>query len=163
MEEYDVEGELQAWLRDAKKIVVAGIGNQLRRDDFAGMKIVKDMKGKVSQKVYLIECETVPESFIQEIVEFRPTHILVIDAALLDGSYGSVKLIKDLKISLPAISMHMLPLQIFFAYLRSTLGAKVALLAIQPKITDFGEGLSREVDDSAKNLVKILLKILSKI
>jgi hydrogenase 3 maturation protease len=161
MDESDVERELQAWLRDAKKIVVAGIGNPLRRDDLVGMKIVQDIKGKVPQKVYLIECETIPESFIQEIVEFEPTHILVIDAALLGESCGSVKLMEELKNASPAVSTHALPLKIFFGYLRSVLGAKVALLAIQPKKTGYGEGLTREVAGSADNLAKILVRVLS--
>jgi Ni,Fe-hydrogenase maturation factor len=52
-------------------------------DDFVGVKIVQDLNGKVSDNVYLIECETVPESYLQQIVDFNPTHILLIDAAVL--------------------------------------------------------------------------------
>ena len=163
IETKDIEDTLKKWLSDLQRVVIAGTGNPLRKDDFVGMKIVQDIKGKVSEKVYLIECETTPESCIQEIVEFKPTHVLVIDAALLGESHGNVKLIEELEVATPAISTHMLPLQIFCKYLRSTLGAKVALLAIQPKKTDFGEGLTREVEDPAKNLAKILVKILSKI
>ena len=64
-EEYDVEKELKTWLSNAEKVVVAGIGNPIRMDDFVGTKIVQDLQGKVSEKIYLIECETVPENFMQ--------------------------------------------------------------------------------------------------
>lgn len=163
MDEYDIESELQIWLSDAKKLVVAGVGNQLRRDDFVGMKIIKDIKEIVSQKIYLIECETIPESYIQEIVEFNPTHLLFIDATLFGELCGSVKLLEELKDTSPAVSTHTLPLSIFFGYLRSILRAKVALLAIQPKKTGYGEGLTKEVKSSANNLAKILIRVLSKI
>ena len=82
-DKYCIETELREWFRGAERIVVAGIGNPIRMDDFAGVKIVQDLKGQVSDKVMLIECETVPESFIQQIIDFKPTHILLIDAAIL--------------------------------------------------------------------------------
>jgi len=46
-------------------------------DDFVGVKIVKNLEGKVSDGVQLIECETVPESFLETIIEFSPTHVLL--------------------------------------------------------------------------------------
>lgn len=153
---------LQAWLKNAKKIVVAGIGNPLRRDDFVGMKIVRDVKDKFRkrEKTLFIECETVPENFIQQIEEFKPTHVLVIDAAIIDEPAGSVRLVEKLGATAPPVSTHMLPLQIFCEYLRHSLGAKVALLAIQPKETSFGEGLTREVAETAQTLTEILAKVL---
>jgi len=36
---YNVQKELKKWLSDAKRVVVAGIGNPLRMDDFVGVKI----------------------------------------------------------------------------------------------------------------------------
>jgi hydrogenase 3 maturation protease len=161
MDKNDLEKELQGWLEDPGAIVVVGIGNPLRGDDFVGKKIVQEMRDRGPKRVCLMECESVPENSIQDIADFQPTHVLVIDAALMNESYGTVKLITDLRLIPSNISTHTLPLQIFCGLLRNTSGAKVALLAIQPKTTDFGEGLSREVEDSAIALVKILAKILS--
>jgi len=159
--EYDVERELRRWLEGARRIVVAGIGNSLRGDDFVGMKIVQDMKGRVSRKVSLIECGTVPEGFMPEIMEIKPTHILIIDAASLGEPYGAARLVEDLKAARPAISTHMLPLQAFCGYLRDALKAKVALLAIQPKKINLGEGLTAEVAHSAEKVSGILAGILA--
>jgi len=61
---YNVQKELKAWFSEAKRVVVAGIGNPIRMNDFVGVKVIQDLWGKVSEKVYLIECETVPENFI---------------------------------------------------------------------------------------------------
>lgn len=158
---YNVQKELKKWLSDAERVVIAGIGNPIRMDDFVGVKIVQDLRGKVSEKVYLIECETVPESFIQQIVDFNPTHILLIDAAILGLKLGESRLIKPEQLTnFAAFSTHMLPLRIFCEYIAKTTKAKIALLLIEPKKVDFGEGLSLEIDATAQDITDALLKVL---
>ena len=157
----NVEADLKNWLSNAQKVVIAGIGNPLRKDDFVGVEIVRDLQNRVSRAVYLIECETVPESFIEPITEFKPTHILIIDAATLNLKPGSSKLIEpDQMAKHPAVSTHALPLRIFCEYLAKTTGAKIALLVIQPKDTSFGEGLTSKLRETATNLTNLLLKLL---
>ena len=157
----DIEVDLKNWLSNAQKIVIAGIGNPLRKDDFVGVEIVRNLQNRVFQSVYLIECETVPESFIEPITEFNPTHILIIDAALLNLKPGSSKLIEpNQMVKQPPVSTHSLPLRIFCEYLATTTGAKIALLVIQPKDTSFGEGLTLELRKTAINLTNLLSKIL---
>ncbi|MGC8998449.1 MAG: hydrogenase 3 maturation endopeptidase HyCI [Candidatus Bathyarchaeia archaeon] len=155
------EKKLREWLSNAERVVVAGVGNPIRMDDFVGVKIVHDLHGKVSEKVLLIECETVPESFIQQILDFRPTHVLLIDAAVMGLEPGNCRLVKPEHLKVfPAISTHILPLRVFCDYLSKTLEAKIALLLIEPKETDFGEGLSGEVEAAAGRIVNLLMSIL---
>jgi len=158
-----IEETLKNWLSKAPRVVIAGIGNPLRRDDSVGVKIVSNLqKMKIPRSVYLIECETVPESFIEPITRFKPTKILIIDAGSLNSEPGSAKLIDTKQlVAQPAISTHTLPLQIFCDYLRRTTGAEIALLTIQPKDTSFGEGLTIEVEKTAKRITSLLSKILT--
>lgn len=159
---YDLEKELKKWLKDAYRIVIAGIGNPMRMDDFVGVKIAQDLKGKVSGRVMLLECETVPESYVQQILDFDPTHLLLIDAAFLGLKLGEAKLVNpEQLVGSSAFSTHMLPLRIFCEYLRKELKISIALLLIEPKKTDFGEGLEPEISSSASKIAKILNKILS--
>ena len=158
---YNIQKELKKWLHGAERVVVAGIGNPIRMDDFVGVKIAQDLKGKVSEEVYLIECETVPESFLQPIVEFDPTHVLLIDAAILGLKPGESLLVDPEKLTaFPAFSTHMLPLRIFCEYLAKTTKAKIALLLIEPKKVDFGEGLTLEVEASSEKIADVLLGLL---
>jgi Ni,Fe-hydrogenase maturation factor len=53
-----------------------------------------------------------------------------------------------------------LPIQIFCEYLAKTTGAKIALLLIQPRDTNFGEGLTCELRLARKKLVNDLAKII---
>jgi hydrogenase 3 maturation protease len=158
---YNIEKDLKKWLLDARRVVVAGIGNPIRMDDFVGVKIVQDLRGKVAERVYLIECETVPESFIQQIIDFKPSHVLLIDAAILGLEPGNARLINPDQLTMfPAYSTHMLPLRIFCECLTETTDAKIALLLIEPKATDFGEGLTPEIEASAREIVSTLLNFL---
>jgi len=156
----ELEESLRAWLSGAKKVVIAGVGSSLRRDDFVGVQIVKNLGNKVSGNVFLLECETVPESFLEPISDFKPTHVLIIDAALLNLKPGASRLVEPEEITGVPISTHILPLGLFSKYLMETTGARVALLAIQPKETDFGEGLTEELKKTAKELTDILIKVL---
>ncbi|MBX5320585.1 MAG: hydrogenase 3 maturation endopeptidase HyCI [Candidatus Bathyarchaeia archaeon] len=159
--EKSADKKLKEWLSNAERVVVAGIGNPIRMDDFIGVKIVRDLYGKVSEKVLLIECETVPESYIQQIVEFNPTHVLLIDAAVMGLEPGEYRLVKPEHLEVfPAISTHMLPLRIFCEYIAKTTNAKIALLLIEPKQTDFGEGLSREVAAAEQRIFCSLKSVL---
>jgi len=159
---YDVQKALKKWLANAERVVVAGIGNPIRMDDFVGVKIVQDLKGKVSERIFLIECETVPESFLQPIVTFNPTHVLLIDAAILELKPGETRLMDPERIAdFPAISTHMLPLRIFCEYLTATTKAKIALLLVEPKNVEFGEGLTPDVQAAAEKITNILLKLFS--
>jgi hydrogenase 3 maturation protease len=156
--------ELKNWFSNAKKIVVAGIGNPIRSDDFVGIKIIQDLQGKVSEKVCLLECETVPESFLSEIEEVHPTHVLLIDAAFLGLKPGEASLEDAEKVAnFPAVTTHVLPLRVFCDFIKQSSGAKVALLLIEPKCMEFGEGLSAEVQASATLLAGVLAGLLGKV
>jgi len=158
---YNVQKELKKWLSDAERVVIAGIGNPIRMDDFVGVKIAQNLRGKVSEKVYLIECETVPESFIQQIMDFDPTHILLLDAAILGLRPGDSKLVKPEQLTnFPAFSTHMLPLRIFCEYIAKTTKVNIALLLIEPKKADFGEGLTPEIRAVAQKITNALVKVL---
>ena len=160
-DEDEMEHDLQEWLSGAHRVVIAGIGNPLRRDDFVGVKIVRDLQDTVSSSVYLIECETVPENFIEPIIRFNPSHVLIIDAALLNLKSGSTKLLSSKQLmERQAVSTHALPLRIFCEYLARETKAKIALLLIQPRDTRFGEGLTREVQNTSDCIVKLLSRFL---
>ncbi len=160
-EQSSVEEQLRKWLGNPKQVVIAGIGNEIRSDDFVGVKIVQELQDKVSKKVHLIECETVPESFMDEIVELKPSHVLLIDAAVMGLKPGEVHLFDAEKVTtFPAISTHMLPLRVFCEYITQLAKAKLALLLIEPGNVDFGEGMTPEVTQSADWLVKLLASIL---
>jgi hydrogenase 3 maturation protease len=161
-DEYSIQDALKKWFAGADSVVVAGIGNPIRRDDFVGVKIIQDLEGKVSDKVHLLECETVPESFMQEIVDFKPSHVLLVDAAVLGLKPGETRLVFPEQVTaFPAVTTHVLPLRIFCEYITKMTETKIALLLIEPENTEFGEGLTPTLQAAAEKITKILLELFS--
>ncbi|MBN1109435.1 MAG: hydrogenase 3 maturation endopeptidase HyCI [Methanomassiliicoccales archaeon] len=159
--ERKMEEELRTWLEGATSVVVAGIGNLIRSDDQVGVRVVEGLHGHVSDAVRLIECETVPESFVDQIIEIGPTHVLMVDAALLGLRPGEAHLYEAEEVlDVPSISTHTLPLRVFCDYVRQLTGADIALLLIEPKDTDFGEGMTPEVKEAAARVHAALLGTL---
>jgi hydrogenase 3 maturation protease len=159
---FDIKDALKEWFVNPEKVVIAGIGNPIRTDDFVGVKIVQYLEGKVSKNVCLIECETVPESFMQEIVDLKPSHVLLIDAAILGLRPGETRLVFPKQIAdFPAITTHVLPLRIFCEYITKMTKGKIALLLVEPENTEFGEALTSSVQVAAEKITEILLELLS--
>lgn len=161
-ENYNIEQELRKWLDGAERVVVAGIGNPIRSDDFVGVKIVQGLKAKVPDRVMLIECETVPEAYLQHITEFEPTHVLLVDAAILALRPGESRLVEPSKLTdFQALSSHMLPLRLFCEYINASTKAKISLLLVQPGNTDFGEEMTDDVKVVAQEITAILSSVFS--
>jgi len=159
--EQTVETSLNEFLTGSKKVVVAGVGNPFRKDDFVGVEIVRKLKTKVSDNVFVIEAETIPESYMQKIVNFKPTHVLLIDAGIINKQPGAAMLADPAQlVRKSSISTHTLPLRIFCDYITQTANAKLALLIIQPMNVDFGEGLSHALKQTAEKLATLLESLL---
>jgi hydrogenase 3 maturation protease len=156
-----IEKDLAIWFASAKKVVIAGIGNPIRSDDYVGLKIVEVLKDKLPTSVLLLEAETVPESYLSDIEEFCPSHVLLIDAAFLGLKPGQASLFDAESVeNYSAITTHLLPLRVFCEFIKHATGSKIGLLLIEPASVEFGEGLTVEVESAAKQLTEILVKLL---
>jgi hydrogenase 3 maturation protease len=156
-----VQQDIRKWLSKAERVSVAGVGNPIRMDDYVGVKVVQALQGRVSDRVSLIECETVPESYLKQIIDFNPTHTLLIDAALLGLRPGTYKLVEPERLTAsPAFSTHMLPLRIFCNHLKEMTQTKIALLLVEPQRSDFGEGLTPKIQASMGEIVNMLVDAL---
>ena len=156
-----LQKDLADWLSDKGRVVVVGVGNPIRQDDNVGLAVVAGLQGKVPADVCLLECEMVPEGYLLDIEEFKPSHVLLIDAAVLGRRPGDADLVAvDEMEAFSAVSSHVLPLRLFCEYIEKTTGAKIRLLLIEPKIMEFGETMSPELQDAAEKLTELLLYLL---
>lgn len=158
--ENSYQQKLKAWLSGAGRVTVVGVGNTMRRDDAVGVEIVKLLQGKVSPSVLLLEAETMPEDYMDQIVDFRPSHVLVLDSGLIEEKPGNAKLLAPTENMKAAVSSHMLPLQVFCVYLEKSINAKILMLIIQPKDTEMGEGLTKELMNVSKRTADFLIENL---
>jgi len=156
-----LEAGLREYFGEGKwKVVLIGVGNPLRGDDGVGVRIIEQMQATQLPDVMLLNTETVPEAFTGKVIEYRPTHVLLLDASNFRGEPGEARLIESSRIGGQAVSTHSLPLTIFVSYIEKTLGIRVLLLGVQPKVAEFYAEMSEEVAEAAEKISRLLIKIL---
>jgi hydrogenase 3 maturation protease len=155
-----LESELSEFFKKREKVIIIGVGNPLRGDDVVGIKVLEYLKTKDLSDIVLLNTETVPEAFTGKVSEYKPTHVLIVDAANFHGEPGDTRLISSSQIGGSAISTHSLPLTIFMTYIEKTLNVKVKLLGIQPKRIEFDSEMTPELKKASKKISEILDKIL---
>ena len=107
----EVEKQLKEWLSNVKKLVILGVGNPLRHDDGFGPALIEAVsKYKLPDKVKLINCETVPENFLNTVIRLEPSHVIIVDSAQMNALPGEVKLVSPENIGGITFSTHTLPL-----------------------------------------------------
>ncbi|MEM2912769.1 MAG: hydrogenase maturation peptidase HycI [Candidatus Bathyarchaeia archaeon] len=140
-----------------------GIGNPLKGDDALGLKILRKIRGKVPRSVKVIEGGIAPENFIGKIGKLRPSHVLLIDAALFGGKPGEAKMISIENIPSVTISTHMVPLYMVAGLIKEKTGAKTVLLGIQPKNLNLGGEISQEIKESIEKIAKTIIEAINRV
>lgn len=153
--------DLSSFLKGATRVVVVGVGSEMRGDDAAGMEVVRRLQGVLkSPHVFLVKGGVVPENFTSQIRRFKPSHVIFIDATDFGAEPGEVILAGPEAITGQSISTHTIPLSILAKYLQDQTGAKIVLLGIQPARAQMGAEMSGAVKDSIKRVEEILLREL---
>jgi hydrogenase 3 maturation protease len=102
-----------------------------------------------------------PENFTGEVKRFKPSHVLLIDAASFNAKPGAVRLVPPGNIGGVAVSTHALPLSMFAEVVQKMVKAKVLLLGVQPKKVEFVEGLTPEVEEAVNKVADALVDLLA--
>lgn len=153
--------KLRTWIHGFRKLALIGVGNPLRHDDQVGLEIVHQFNNQMQDaRVLVIESESVPENYLDTIVAFNPSHILILDAALLTLPAGTARFMESIPAIPSSISTHTLPLHLFTSYLQRILDVQIGFLLIQPEDITFGEGLSPEIQATVSRVVVTLREIL---
>jgi len=140
------------------KTIILGIGNVMKGDDGLGPILISRLKGKT--KANLLDCEEVPENYIQPIIEARPDSIVIVDAADWNGPAGEIRLIDAEEINNISFSTHDSSLQIFINYLKRNLpNTHIVIVGIQQKRKGFLDSLSPEVEKAIDELCHLLEKV----
>lgn len=144
------------------KLAVVGIGSDLRGDDVAGLLLLRHLRavlaGQRSRTIRLFNGGTAPENLTGAIAKFRPSHILLVDAANLGQKPGTIQLIAPESIEGLSSSTHVLPLNILTSYLQHILPCQTMIVGIQPEQTGFSLTHSRTIDQATYRLARIILQ-----
>lgn len=158
--------ELAIRLKGAKRVAVLGVGSELRGDDVAGilalgpLKKSKSIKPSITLKTF--EGSTAPENLTGEIINFKPTHIIIIDTADIDEKPGSILLLNADEVGRGiSFSTHKIPPKVLIDYFANSLKCEIIIIGIQPKSIGFGKKPSKAVIDSSRSVSLSILEALS--
>jgi hydrogenase maturation protease HycI len=125
------------------KAAFVGIGSELRGDDAAGVVIINRLaemaKSTACPRFLFVNGGSAPENILGEIRAFQPEIIVFIDAAVLGGEPGTVRLIDTRREKISGVSFctHSLPLTIVADYIRRTVPCEIFVIGIEPGDMNF--------------------------
>ena len=148
------ELQLNEFLKGYEKLLILGVGNELKRDDGVGPFIVDNLDEK--DNVICINARTVPENFTGKIRKEQPSHVIIVDACLMGGEAGDIKIVdKDDFVNI-GISTHSMSLSYFVNYLERDNDFKIIFVGIEPETMEFGEELSEKIEKTAFYFINLL-------
>lgn len=139
------EKELRNALK-GKKVLVLGVGNEMKADDAIGKYVTDRLNGS-------LYCGEMPENYISKIKSAEPDIILIVDAAEFGGEAGEIIFADAGKLDSANLSTHSLSFNVMAKMLD---GIDIYLLGIQPESLEFGKKMTGSAEESAKKIVWVL-------
>jgi hydrogenase 3 maturation protease len=138
--------------------MILGVGNALRGDDGIGPALIRNLQGKVGCGV--LDCGETPENYLQKIIDFRASTIIIVDAADWGGPPGEIRQIRPEEISNPSFSGHNASLRLSLDYLRAHLRARIIIIGVQSGKREFLDPISPETKRAIGILEGRLVRLL---
>ena len=139
------------------RTAILGVGNPFRSDDAAGILVARALSRREyaadTDRVLILEAGQAPENRTGELRKFAPGLVLIIDAAEMGETPGTIRWISEKEIDGMSASTHSLPLSMLAHYLKLELHCDVKLLGIQAGSNEVGENVSADVLQAIDEIV----------
>ncbi len=150
-------------LGQSPRVAVCGVGNELRGDDAIGLDVVNRLAMlPLPSSVVALSCGEVPENFVSDIVRHEASHLLIVDAANMGLSAGTMVLLEISEVDSRSVSSHRLPLSVLSRIVINEIGrhVDVFLLGVQVLDCTFGHDISPIVRQAGDQLRRALADVL---
>lgn len=155
--------EFRANYDRAARIVLLGVGHELRGDDAVGVLIARELSDKLppNDDWLIVDAGPMPENHTGALRRFDPDVVILIDAALMNQEPGTVDWIDWHAITGMSSSTHTLPLHVFARYVQDEFACEVIVIGIQPTSNVMFATLSEPVQTAAQTVVVGITESLS--
>ena len=133
-------------------VVLWGVGNPLGGDDGVGVRLAEALGAAPPKGMKVVNCETVPENYLAPLRRHLPELLLVVDAADMGLSPGSVRRLRTQDLTAVSWGTH----GTFLPQLLAPLDLEVVFLGIQPLVRALGTALTPPVAAAASHLESLL-------
>ena len=152
--------QLEEFLENNEKLIILGIGNELKCDDGVGPFIINELKDLENSNLIIIDGKTVPENFTGKIRKEQPSHVILVDACLMGCKPGEFKIVDNDDFVNIGISTHSMSLSYFVKYLGRDNDFKIIFVGIEPESMDYSDKPTPAVQKGAYKFINILKEIL---
>lgn len=144
------------------KPVLMGIGNDLNGDDAVGPYVAEALAAR-TKKISVINAGTQPDNFIGKLKTLKPSHLIFVDAAMVDGESGSIAPVPVESIDDICFNTHYLPFGRVVQRIIDKCGCKILVIGIKPDSMEPGDEISKSVKEAADILISKLIELDSQI
>ncbi len=152
---------------EKEKVVIVGVGNKDRGDDGAGSYLVDLLEQELNPEsvdpryaIWIIDAGGVPDEFTQDIVDYKPTKITIVDAAVMREIPGTIRRISIDLIPESSLSTHQLSLRVIAGLWQKLTGTEIEFIGIEPKNVEFGAKMSDEVKAAVEQVKEEIISVL---
>ncbi|MFO8079004.1 MAG: hydrogenase maturation protease [Armatimonadota bacterium] len=148
-------------LISGRKIVLMGVGNEVRGDDAFGVMLGERIEHRIEPTVFVTH--DLPEDYAVKAADLKPDVVIVLDAIDFHGEPGEVHLVaaKDVPPT-PGVT-HRPSLEMMARFIELDAGAETWVLGVQPRMDALGVGdeMSEPVARALDELEELLVELLS--
>jgi hydrogenase 3 maturation protease len=143
-----------------RKIVLMGVGNELRGDDAFGVMLAERIEHRVAPKIFVTH--DLPEDYAVKAADLRPDLVIVLDAMDFRGQPGEAHLVAARDVPPNPGVTHRPSLEMMARFLELDAGADTWVLGVQPDMAHVGVGdeMSEPVARAVNELEALLLDLL---
>ena len=186
-----LQQRLASWLDGATRVAVLAVGSRLRGDDVAGLLTAVHLKRQLARRgVYASACcacersaasanppqralrtpeililngDTAPENMTGQIKDFKPSHLIILDAADTGRQPGHSDIVDPAGLSSNlSATTHSLPIKMVIEYIDHYAPCHCTIVGIQPRSVHFGDPVTPVVSAASRDLAAILAQVLNK-
>lgn len=155
---------LTDFLQDFRKVLLLGLGNDLRGDDAVGLYLIDQLKNKItSPHIEFLKVYTVLENFWGKIISLKPSRIILFDAYACQKDNAKIRLVADHEIDLLLPSTHSFAPHFLLDKLKREIACQYIVIGIPGFQFPY---LERKISDKTKkyadDLCRIIYRNLSK-
>ena len=95
----ELHEKLSTKLKEARKVVFMGIGEEKLSDDAIGIYIISELLDYSNDRLLFINAGIDPMARIDDIINFDPSHLVILDTCTLERPPGTVAVLERENIS----------------------------------------------------------------
>ena len=144
---------LTSELAGAERIAVLAVGSELHGDDAAGLLVGHLLEQTPAAGLRVFLGSTAPENCTGPMRQYRPSHLVIVDAADIGALPGTIELLDPSRLGGIPFTTHSLPLTVVLSYLGQSIpGCRAVVVGIQPESLEFGAEPTVRVAEAARQV-----------